>query len=704
MTSRTPVEPQRRRGRDWGLGLAAFALLFAAGLGVRLHSLPGVFTAQGTFLAPTDAYYYARLAELSRVSFPAPVAFDPYVSFPGMVPVWPPGHAWVLAVALALFDAEPFSPRGLAVLAWVAPVLSLLGAGWVALLAWRWLRPASAFAAAACVLMIPAAFQAGQLGEADHHLYEVLAAALSLLLFARALRPGPRPLAYALAAGGVIGTAHFVCTSGFLLLPPLALGVLVLFALRPRRSWRAVRALCHVSGAALALVAAQALYLGRLFTADYLRLSGFHVALPAAVLLGTAGLLAWRGRKRKASRRVVLLALVGAAVLCLEAPGLWEQLRTAQQHLGRGSLMLAEADEAVPLFSGGVGSALAHLGGALLALPLVLALLVRAARRHGLALVMAVTLLAAAVPCLAQTRFARPLAGTLAAAAALAVAYGLGRHAQRFERVAAGLSLGLLALPSVASLGPVPGPHPVLALTASSLTWLREQTPSPGPVWDVQARPTYGVLAPWVMGHLLATVAERPAYASPFGQAVEAEQALADTARVFAELDGERVFRRCRELEARYVLALPYPGGRASLERALGHGWPQGVLPALERLRRMPALTGHFRHRFASREQQEGKPLARVFEVVEGARVTVRGPPHARFRLVGTLASAPGPRLEEEGELDDRGEARLTLPHATEDWEGGLVLELGASRTELQTTEAQVTRGAALTVDLKPSP
>lgn len=639
---------------------ACFLGLLALGAWARLRAWPEVFAGNDVFLAPTDGYYYARLAELSARAFPAPVTHDTWVGYPGMGVQWPPGNAWLLALVLKLSGAGPFTPKGLAALAWFGPGLFLLYTLVLAGLTRKVLGGAAAVAAAGILLLTPDAATVSELGEADHHLHEIFLGALIPLCVLAALR-SRRWLSWAVGAGVAVAAGHFLCSGGFLLLPPLALGLLPAHWLARPRRWRRLRVALGATLTALPLVALEAAYLGRLGKIDYVRLSGFHVALLAATALGLAlPFLASPRRRRRPVPELAGGALAGLVVLgyAVLSP-LLPALATALSHLGRHSLILAEADESAPLFASSFSSALDSLGAALFALPLAAMLLALAARRrHPAALVLLAAVAAETAFTLSQNRFARPLVGTLAVAAPLAL---LAARRVGGERILAVLLFVACLAPTGRIFPRAEGPHEVLSLTRGTLAFLRDRTPSAGDPWDAKKIPSYGVLGPWIVGHLVATIGERPVVASPFGQVEEAERAVLRSARAYAEEDGEKLFALCSEIGIRYALAFPYPGGHGALSRALERPVEH---PLLEALRERPAALGHFRPVFLTPEKLGDRPLGRVYEVVPGAHLALSGAAGSRFKLVVPLRD--GSVLEAEGEAA----TDPVVPYAGEDLAG----------------------------------
>ncbi|MFY0577632.1 hypothetical protein ACN28S_27870 [Cystobacter fuscus] len=104
--------------------------------------------------------------------------------------------------------------------AWVDPVLSLCGLALLSLLVRRWRGEAVALGVLALLALVPAAVEAGALGNADHHVHEPFLAALCALLLGQALKT--RGVALGAVTGAVLGLAPLLTTSGFVLLPGLA--------------------------------------------------------------------------------------------------------------------------------------------------------------------------------------------------------------------------------------------------------------------------------------------------------------------------------------------------------------------------------------------------------------------------------------------------------------------------------------------------
>lgn len=561
-------------------------------------------------LALSDAYYYGRLAWLSRLAFPRPVTFDSYVAFPGMEVPWPPGHAWLLAALQAAFGAQsPFSEDGLAALAWAGPIIGLAGIGALAGLAAAWFGRWAALVVSGAFLVQPLLAAAGQLGEADHHLHEAFFAAAVALVLARALGPRAPAVRGGIALGAIAGLPYLFTLSGFLYLPPIVASSLLAHVFRGRGRWRRATALAFASLSSLVVVALGAAAVGRLGRSDYVRLSGFHVAAHALLLAAASAPLALAPirRLRAAGWCGLVLGLGGFAVFARAVLG---EVARGLSHLGRESPILSEALESYPLFRGGLsGEAVSLAATAIVAAPIAAAAGILLARRQRsrapawlVPLAGWVALLSAIAA--AQVRFARPMVGACAVLVGLMVQAAARNGLEGAPKIAARLAALFLVLPPPAAFAPfaeddvqfLEGLEPALA-------YLRLQTPEPGGLYLPGQRPAWGVLADWNLGHLISALGERPVAASPFGQVAEAEGAVAFVRAQLASEDPAQAARACLEKGLRYALVyqrLPKPGEQPrTLRDRLASG----------------AVAPGFRPVFAW--PSAGDRVARVFEIVD---------------------------------------------------------------------------------------
>ena len=135
------------------------------------------------------------------------------------------------------------------------PLLSLLGVAALTALAARWVGRWAALVLAGALLVQPLVADAGQLGEADHHLHEAFFGAVIALLFVRALAGGGSPLKAGLSLGAVAALPYLFTSSGFLFWPPLAGAAFLGLLARPPRRLRQAVVLAAACAASLGVVA-----------------------------------------------------------------------------------------------------------------------------------------------------------------------------------------------------------------------------------------------------------------------------------------------------------------------------------------------------------------------------------------------------------------------------------------------------------------
>ncbi|OJH36833.1 STT3 domain-containing protein [Cystobacter ferrugineus] len=653
--------------RALAFGFVWFSLLALAAC-ARLADVRNVFAGEHVELVATDSHYYVRFAHLQQAAFPRFAPFDPYINAPtGASIIWPPLHTWLVALFVWL---GPEVPERAA--AWVDPLLSLCGLGLLSLLVRRWRGEAVALGVLALLALVPAAVEAGALGNADHHVHEPFLAALCALLLGQALKT--RGVALGAVTGAVLGLAPLLTTSGFVLLPGLAASLPVAAWLQRERVGAGVGRV----GLALGLGTAGVLALGVVLFGEprslaYHGLTAFSPLFALGLWCGASGLALLLERRGGG-----WLSL-GLAVPC--AVPLLPELTRAWHHLRLGDPLLAVVMESTPLwkdpeFAGQL------LGPVLVLLPVgLVAASARAWKeRDASAAPMVLGALSLGAAALLQARFSQPLMGC--AALCIAVGWeGLWRGAApRVRRVSAG-ALGLAGLPLLAGALPHPRQPDAspIARVRSTMEWMREHTPAPSPPWDASVRPAWSVIAPYDMGHLLVLWAERPAVATPFSQVPVHQEANARASAVLGATSEEEAYALARASSARYLLLTPMDGVLGRPEVKLSDtlafwlrehaGLATGARAASTRFRLV--------HDSAeSRRLHPDLPHARVFEVVPGA--VLRG------------RCAPGASVTASLELETgRGGLLRYEPHTTASPEGGFTLRV-AYPTDRGTRESDV--------------
>lgn len=600
----------------------AVALTAALGTWARCAEFARVFTADGVLLKPTDSHYYVRFAQLQLETFPAFTRFDALVNHPeGAWIIWPPVHTWWVALHVALSGGRPEAGA-----AFVGVSATLV---WFAVLAVPLRRVVGTAKALGCLLLLalmPAMIEGSGIGNADHHVHEPWLV-IALVLGMTALLDAPR-VSTALWVGVLLGGSRLLTTQSVLLLPlvvlTLALGV------RDRSYARKLAPIALFTGAAAVLAfSVSADLFGDPRALHYAALSGF-LPMAAVVMFGSVGLvLGMRGGDVRYGWTALPVALAGVFIV--------RSVLEGTSALAGGDPLVQIVTESQPVWR--LWKALpALLGPVLFALPFIpLGLWNKARHERGLLPSVGLLWVAALLAMfLLQVRFVHALAGALALTLPMALYQLLEQSAPRVRRAGHALiGLGVIAL----GITLVPAsPHSVPtdeSLLRSTFAWLRSNTP---------AAPTEGVVASHDVGHLVTLWGQRPAVATPFSQLPWHVAGNARGAAVLGACDDAAAFDAAKATRARYVVATEFwvilghpPRDNAKTVAAwlLDHAGLQTDARA---------ASAHFRLIYESPEQRSSGhgPAARIFEVVEGAVLTGRGPPGVPVKATFNLMGATG--------------------------------------------------------------
>lgn len=726
-----PASPRPR-----AVAAAIAAAVAALALAPRLVTWSRVFTPGGVrSVGDGDPYYHLRRAGLI-LEAGAIVWRDRWLNYPAGADIpWPPLFDLLIAGGAWLAGAGHPSPHTTAVVAAVLPVvLGLAGIGLAGLLAAELFGPAAGAITAALLALSEAHAFYSLLGRFDQHVLEVLLFTAVALAFARGLRDDRLRPAPVLLLGALLALSFWNWLGSAVTLVVLGATCVVAGIVTPaeRPEWgRPARLLAAGSGLAAALLAVSIAVAGppgALGTLTLGGLSAFQVLLPAVTAVLAATLVVPRAR----SRVVRAAGLVGipSALLALLAlvPAVRAPLERGLAAAGQANAWYGSIGEFMPmLLSGlrpveeelqgllrdfGLTPLLAALGGVVAARRLVR----EPARAPGLVLALGVGALLA----LATLRMNRFMAyGCLPLAMFAAVGLLAIRDATARRRPGAGVAAAVAA--AVVALAPM---VPALARGLPDiggpglerlLLRLRE-APEQG---DRRA-----VLAGWPVGHHVLHLARRPVIASPFGTEGGAS-AMEDLAAFFTEADPSAAERLLARRGVQYVLLRNPMEDVAAL---VGHGGRSGLAGvqatrhvALERLPMLvvtrlydtvgsgtddPAWPGLGGFRLVDEEDPDAIPL-RLFEVVAGARVAIRGgTPGGRVTAQVTLVAPFGGEgtWQTVAALDAHGGATLRLPYATGP-NGQIVARAwsvsdGRRTVALQLSEAQVLGGADVALDL----
>jgi dolichyl-diphosphooligosaccharide--protein glycosyltransferase len=722
---------------------AGLALVCALALALRSLGFETVFPGNGEVLfAVGDGHYHARLAFFSFVHFPAILTFDPYLNYPegAAVPV-PPLLDFVVAAVARLAGGESVAVFE-HVLAWSTPVYGAL-APLAVFCAARTLAPASvALGAGAILAALPAAVFVGRVGDADHHAAVSLLGTIWLALVMAAVAARGRRLAWLAAGVAAVRLALLLSWSGCLLYVALADGSLLLAALLARRrDLLAAQAASAWASGLLVLPLVRALPEapgGAWSSLSLSQLQPWAVLAVGGVAAVLAGLEAWRpsrGALASLARGAAAgLAVAGASWLLF--PGLREGLLPGLGFVATAERTGTVIAELQPLsFFGarpGRDPATHHWGLFAYAIPLAPLAALAAARDPGVrASAGVLALWTAALGALAvwQVRYGNDFAPSASIAFALLLGQlaALARRAGAPRRLAgaAALGLGILAfLPPVQVLYAPrvraswrilrdgrPLGDPALASPSGSLVRflesVRRATPETSGWLDAQGFPEYGVLNSPSIGHALHYVARRASASDGLLESVDSENFAA--ARRFFQVRSEAAaLAIAKRLHARYVITMHYPGKQArsvSARLHRGDGAGEG---------------GRLRHfRLVTEGPAGGRPLGdlfgfprpadvvpyKLFEIVPGALLEVRGAPGANVEAAVEVRTPAGRRFEyaARATVADDGVARLRVPYATASSTPARALGPWRVRVEgtelaVHVSEADVLQGRTLSV------
>lgn len=684
--------------RRWPLALA-LVLLGLVALGLRALAFPEVFPGHGLVeLAIADSAYHARRALFSVVNFPHVLVWDPYLAFPDGAPVrWPPLYDWLLAAVARLFGDDQATFEHVA--AWASPALGALTIVPVYFVGRELGGRRLGLGAAALLALLPVAARTASLGDVDHHAAVALLGATLLVTCLALLRAAAsqRSLVGLVVWGALCRGALALTWGGSPLYLAVADGSLLAAAVFARRPRVFPAQAASLLGAAV-LVAAWLGYAApegdAVFTTT--NVSWFHVLL----LLGLAAACAAEGLLAEDAgplARLSLAAVVGLAAggaFLLLFPALRETIVAGFGFVSKADPMAHANPEQKPLFFNtlrgpGRPFAVAHLRYGFFAWTIpfaALAVLLRARRpeARATALCVGLWLVGFGVLAIAQVRFGSDFApvGAVGFAFLVAAVVRRARAPEPWSTVLALLLAGVMLAPALWQ-----SYRPALAALGSErpsgLSWsrsinafareVRAATPETAGFFDPSARPEYGVLVLPTFGNVINYQARRPTPVGNFGPYLDREKY--DAALRFYRVGSEREGLAIAEaLGCRYVMTSSWGGaGPAQLADRL-HVWdgvgPEGH-PSVEHLRLV--VEGPPGGRPMPRSGGRSGAAARtapykLFEIVAGAVLEVRGPPGAAVSAELDLASSLGRRFryETSAVLGADGRARLRVPYATE--------------------------------------
>ena len=725
-------------------------------LAVRLLPYRTFFRPDGVLLAADgDTAYHALRAERLARDWPHVPWTDPGMNHPlGARIPWPPLLDQLVAtVAVATGPATPDHVAAVAAL--LPPILGAAVVLLAALVGSVILGGGAWWEAALLLALLPAAVRQGFVGRADHHVLEVLLSLAALLAYGAALRRERAGIWLPAALGVALALAFWNWPGSALTLALLAghVGVLHLVssdAEGPRRAAGALARGALVAAGLLAISIAAWGPPGALLDFGLTPITGLSVGLCLLTAAGTAliGLLRRRDPTAGMARRALHLVVACLPALAwLAVPPLNAGLVHGLTAVGASSAWYATIAEFWPLLGSGRQPLTRELWLALFAYgltPLALLAVVgpfrrawaRDPERRASLVLFAVWLAATVVLAALRRRFEGYAIVPLALASAWALRDGLDRLARSRPAWAARLpatgaaGLLLVALPGLpVSLSGAVGELPAGCEEKLPLfRWLRGVPALPG---------REGVMAPWSEGHEIQWLARKPVVSTPFGTDID-PSSVQDQVAFFLASDPAAADALLRRRQVGFLLLdspireiatmAPFAPGSPPLaveERSLVEGSTYAMRPELfdlvvARLYFFDGLAqggdrpslGSYRLLAESRTTVRVMELEaqayKLFGVVEGARLTLRGlPPGAPVAAAATIRTGIGREFQWQttARADAGGTAVLRVPYATgaNGTSTATPFRVGdrSRSVEVSVTEAEVAGGSAVEVKLR---
>lgn len=741
------------RSRRWASAAPA-AVLFLIAIAARMLSWKHVFASGNVYFYDADGYMRLRRVLVYLNAFPATAVHDYFQGFPrGTGVLSPPTMEYALAALAWPFRSWPqLMPALERLVALLPPLCGGVTVVMLYLYVRRWFGPLAACCAGLVMALAPQHVDVTVVGRFDNEMLEPL-----LLLGVCALysRTYEAPMARSRwIATGLASVLYLLVWRGAL----FPLGIVVIdLATRiflVRRSDES-RSLCRLAAVMYAVPAVAMLVIcasdmwGTREVFRYNVPSLFHLALfGGAVLLcrGAGFILPLRERRhgyRVAALAVWIALAVAACVL------LWEQIGGGLAVIGGGDPWL---DSIAQYQRSSLGDVPFQYGLAVVLVPVVLVLLLGpgfsgvAPRR--LIVVWTLVMLAAAW---LRLRFSMYFALNVALIAGVGASFAATFLERTKVRSRAVVGIGVLTAVLLLQATTFPdlvaffryGPtFSIRGDLEDTLLWLRDETPPAGDPFRPFVPPDYGVLAPWDWGGWIETIARRPSIATSFGTETYGMEELSrfllaeDEAAAFEVLQNNRVryvvlqsiFRTLSThaellgVEGRYLQEQwdPRQGKRiytptkeafslVSVRLFFADGSLAGAAPfdfqPVEGLRLVY-------------ESSTAEPLLglawevkriKVFEVVAGARVTVKGTPGQSVSLSQPIETNQGRRFVYHNEKVCAADGMatfsavygpMTRPRST-GATGPVVIESGGSSAEVAVSDDDLRRGRLFTVDLK---
>ncbi len=709
------------RGIGWTLLglLAVFLLAFAT----RALGFERIISGDMVLFAPGDATYHVRRAFFTFMNFPAVLLFDPLLNYPDGAPVpWPPLFDFVLGGSARLLATDQ---RGFElVAAWTSPVYGSLTTIPIYAIGRRVASRTVAFSAATLFAFFPICVTYGRVGNPDHHAAVALVGACVLWLVVTLVDPrsDDRRLLRLMPLLVALRLTVFLIWHGNLLYIAMLEGSILLMASWSRRTML-VRvefwSLIATALLMLPILAVLPIPIGGAYSSISLSRLHWLVVLGIALISGVQLLLAERRPESSFATRLACMVAVGAGflalVMALPEPraGIMPALRFATMTDGIGHIT-AEQSPLFPIWGREVPFSAERAWGWLHFLipiaPFALVTLVREEDSRPAVWVLAVWGGVFGALAIAQRRFGNDLAPAAAVSFAVLLVEGPrqvllrwvggrgeeGRNGESRKPdgrwIAGVVSVSLVvvllapairdfylprARPSLAALlGDrslvVPPAETVVGTLIGFARQVRDSTPETRGFLESDAVPEYGVIAEANLGHVLHYSARKGTATDPMWAFIGPENWKLSLDFLSATNEREALGLAGR-LQGRYVVTMnsrPPGSVMGRLHDRDGRAGPAG--PRLEHFRLIteaPLGAPGFQDIFRAPKPAAAKaPPYKLFEIVEGAQIDVRGEPGDRVEISVAVQSLSGREFvyRVDTRVGNEGRVRVRVPYSTD--------------------------------------
>lgn len=739
------------RPRAWTRVLPSAFLLLA--VAARLLPWKHVFASGNVYFYDADGYMRFRRVLVYLNAFPATAVHDYFQGFPrGTGVLSPPTMEYALAALAWPFRSWPsLMPALEHLVALLPPLCGGVTVVVLYLFVRRWFGLLAGCCAALVMALAPQHIDVTVVGRFDNEMLEPLLLLGVCALYSRTYEaPGERSW---WIATGFASVLYLLVWRGALF--PLGIVVIDLatriFLARgsdeSRSLCRSAATMYSVPAVAMLVICASDMW----GTRDVLRYnvpSLFHLALFGGAVLfcrGAGLILPLRGRRHGYGLAALTVWIALAVAACAL---LWEQIGGGLAVIGGGDPWL---DSIAQYQRSSLRDAPFQYGMAVVLVPVVLVLLSgpgysRVAPRR-LIVVWTLVMLAAAW---LRLRFSMYFALNVAMLAGVGASYATAVLGHR--RVGARSLVGTAALSAVVLLQAPTFPYllaifrygPTFSIKGdieNTLLWLRDETPSAGDPLRPSVPPDYGVLAPWDWGGWIETIAGRPSIATSFGTETHGMEELSrfllaeDEATASAVLMSNRVryvvlqsvFRTLsthaellgvqgryfqEQWDARQEKRIYTPTEDAFSLVSVRLFFADGSLAGTAPFDFEPVEGLRLVYEASTPEPLLGLAWEvkriKVFEVVTGARVTVRGTPGRSVSLSQAIETNQGRRFVYRNEkvCGADGTATFAAVYAPRTGPGAtgalgpVVLASQGRSAEVAVTEEDVRAGTQFSVDL----